>query len=202
MVSKKARIDDLKSQIQSIELGYSKSSEDDLARHARKRRTSSASGPDERFDSESDAFNRIVSFLNTTERSEKQIREKLKSSGYSDRAIDNAVDRALSCSLIDDMRFADILIRSRISQGKGIQGIERELQENNIDPYAVLGWPEEYCSSLDSEEERAFQFMLKHPTHAKNLRDSAYRKLVSKGFSSSASATAARRYAEHFRREQ
>ena len=197
MTSKHDRIEDLKSQIQSIESGKASiSGESDKETKGIKSRKKSFDS-EERFDSEQDAFNRIVTFLNVAERSEKQIREKLKRSGYSEKAIEGAVQRALSCSLLDDMRFADILIRSRLSQGRGVTGIERELRENSIEPYSIVGWPEEYCSSLDDEDERAFQFILKHPTNAKNLRDSAYKKLVSKGFSSTAAANAARRYAEY-----
>ena len=142
------------------------------------------------------ALKRILSWVNTSERSEHAVRERLEKEGFSDNAIDESVDRALGYGFIDDMRFAEVLIRSRLSQGKGEAGIRRELAGHDIDLNDVPGWPYEYVESEDDELERALEFLERHPTKSKNKREGAYRKLVQNGYSSGVASNAARLWME------
>lgn len=142
-----------------------------------------------------DAFKKIIALVNVSERSEHAVRQRLAKEGFTNEEIDEAVSRALDYGFIDDMRFAAILIRSRLSQGKGTAGIQRELREHGIEIDDVPGWPEEFVEE-DDEYNRALQYLDKHPTRSKNKRDGAYRKLVQRGFSSSVAASAARTWAQ------
>ena len=142
------------------------------------------------------AFKKVVAILNAGDKSEKALRKRLRDTGFSDDEIEQAITRALDYGFIDDMRFADVLVRSRISQGKGCAGIERELRENDIDPAMVPGWPFEFGIDDDSETSRALDLLRRKPPRAKNLRDAAFRKLVQKGFSVSIASTAARAWFE------
>ena len=145
-----------------------------------------------------DAFKKIIALVNVSERSQKAIRERLAKDGFTNDEIDKAVNRALDYGFIDDSRFASVLIRSRLSQGKGIAGIERELNSHNIELDSVPGWPEEFTAEED-ELDRALSYLDKHPTTARNIRDGAYRKLVQRGFSSSVASSAARIWSEALR---
>ena len=130
--------------------------------------------------------------------------------------------RALDCGLIDDMRYGAVLIRTRVSQGRGRKGIEDELERAGIAASDIPGWPEEFfsvddfdpfrvnanaeddvvvCSfgseSSDEQEiERALALLRRKPPRSKNVQASAYRKLVTKGYSTSVASAATRRFME------
>lgn len=144
------------------------------------------------------AFDKIVALLNVSDRSEKSLRDRLAKADFSDDEINEAVKRAERCGLIDDLRFADALIRSRLRQGRGAAGIERELREHDIDVDLVAGWPHEFGVNDESEYQRALDLLRAHPSRSKNRRDGAYRKLIQKGFASSIASSAARTWAESF----
>ena len=143
-----------------------------------------------------DALKKIVALVNVSERSEHAVRERLARDGYTAEEIEHAVARALEYGFIDDMRFASILIRSRLVQGKGSAGIRRELAGHGIELDDVPGWPYDFEVDEEDEESRAFAYLQSHPTRSKNKRDGAYRKLVQRGFSSSVAARVARQWAE------
>ena len=145
------------------------------------------------------AFKKIVDLVNASDKSELQIRSRLSDKGFDEISIDEAVNRAKNYGFIDDRRYANVLIRSRISQGKGIAGIERELRSHNIEPIDVEGWPDEYFTSDEDELERALSYLDRKPPRSKNLRDGAFRKLVQKGYSTSIASSAARIWAERLR---
>ena len=145
-----------------------------------------------------DAFSKIVALVNVCDRSEKALRERLAQAEFSESEIEDAVERAKRCGIIDDLRYADILIRSRLNQGKGAVGIERELREQGVDIDQVAGWPFGFGVDDESERQRALAFLEAHPSRSKNKREGAYRKLVQKGYASSIAASAARTWAESF----
>ena len=145
------------------------------------------------------AFKKIVSLVNVSDRSRKEIRNRLVKAGYTEEAIEEALERASSYRFIDDKRYADVLIRSRISQGKGSSGIERELAENDIDPAEVPGWPYEYGIDDESELQRALELLEKKPPRSKNQREGAFRRLMQKGYPTSVSSSAARIWSESHR---
>ena len=130
--------------------------------------------------------------------------------------------RALDCGLIDDTRYGAVLIRTRVSQGRGRKGIEDELERAGIAASDIPGWPEEFfsvddfdpfrvnanaeddvvgcsfgCESSDEQEiERALALLRRKPPRSKNVQASAYRKLVTRGYSTSVASAATRRFME------
>lgn len=164
----------------------------DAASARKARRGSPENGPD-------GAFKKILAILNVSDKSEHALRERLSRDGYLPEDIDDAIAKAKEYSFVDDARYADLLIRSRIAQGKGSAGIERELKSHHIDPNAIPGWPYEYDVEHDAEVDRALAFLNRKPPRAKNARDAAYRKLAQRGFPSSVAATAARTWFEQNR---
>lgn len=146
------------------------------------------------------AFQRIVRMLNASEQSSVKVREKLARAGYVDTVIDEAISRAQGCGIIDDMRYAEVLVRSAISQDKGFRFVRVELEELDIRLDDVVAYQEYEEKALTepslSDSERAFAFLETHPPRAKNLRDAAFRKLMGKGYDSDTAVSVARRWSE------
>ena len=124
------------------------------------------------------------------------LRARLVREGFPPEAADAAVGRALACGLVNDARYAEVLVRSRLSQGRGAQGIAAELESLGIDASVVPGWPEEFAVDHESEVARALALLDRKPPRAKNKRDAAYRRLAQKGFGASVASTAARIWSE------
>ena len=142
------------------------------------------------------AFKKIVALVNASDKSEFTLRERLARESFSPNDIDEAIERARSYGFINDMRYAEVLIRSRLNQGRGMCGVERELRDQNIAIEDVEGWPYEFGVTDESEYQRALEVLKRNPSRSKNLRDGAYRKLMQKGYSSSVSASAARSWVD------
>ena len=135
------------------------------------------------------AFRKIERLCLVRERASEQLRE-----GFEAEAVEAALDRALACGLVDDGRFADVLVRSRLAQGRGRRGIAAELESLGIDADGV-----EALAAADDdagEVDRAHALLDRKPPRAKNRRDAAYRRLAQKGFSASVSSSAARLWCE------
>ena len=73
------------------------------------------------------AFRKIERLCLVRERASEQLRQRLAREGFEAEAVEAALDRALACGLVDDGRFADVLVRSRLAQGRGRRGIAAEL---------------------------------------------------------------------------
>ena len=150
-----------------------------------------------RSEEEEKAFSAVQRLVAARDRSAHEVRQRLLQKGFDRDDVDAAVQRALNCGLIDDMRYADILIRTRVNQGKGRDGIASELESQGINPYCIDGWPEAYLpESGASEFDRALELLERKPTHSSNPLQACYRKLVSKGYSSGVAQAAARAYVE------
>ena len=162
-----------------------------LADNVSPKRSSSQTALDERA-----AMRKIERLCLMREQASKQLLQRLVKDGFSEDVAACAVDRAVRCGLVDDMRFAGVLVRCRVAAGKGRAGIERELASLDIDPYSV----DEFVALLQqgdsSELERAVSLLEKKPPRAKNAREAAFRRLCSKGFSSDIASRAARLWIE------
>ena len=145
------------------------------------------------------AFAKIVDLLNASDKSERMLRTRLAQLGFPDECIEEAVERAKGYGYVNDLRYGEVLIRSRISQGKGSAGIQRELEENGIDPFDIPGYPDEFDIGYDAEFSRALTILERKPPHSKNPCDSAYRKLLQRGFPSSIAASAARAWYDRYK---
>lgn len=133
-----------------------------------------------------DAFSKIVRLVNHREHSVSSLRKRLQQASFEERDIESALAKAQSLGLVDNIRFGNMLTRSRISQGKGRQGIERELIQEGIDPESIEAF-REYRDTIAPECEvtQAVALLKKHPPKAKNVYESAYRKLRQKGYDNS-----------------
>lgn len=200
MTDKSKVISELKSRIDELSSGPTTRSVGSSHKRAGRSSYNTPSSSASSIDLDANAaFKKIVDLVNVSDKSELQIRSRLSDKGFDETSIDEAVRRAKNYGFIDDGRYASMLIRSRISQGKGIVGIERELRSHNIEPVDVEGWPDEYYTSDEDELERALSYLDRKPPRSKNPRDGAFRKLVQKGYSTSIASSAARIWAERLR---
>lgn len=145
---------------------------------------------------QNDALKKIIALVNASDKSERTIRDRLAREGFSQPEIESAVEQARQYGFIDDKRFAEVLVRSRIAQGRGSAGIIRELAENDIDADIVPGWPYDYPLSTEEEIDRAIDLLKRKPPHAKNKREAAYRRLMQKGYPSMVASSATRMWFE------
>lgn len=175
-----------------------------------------------RTEDETRAFEKVTRLACSRERGSRELIDRLVRDGFSQEVAESTVRRALDCGLIDDTRYGAVLIRTRVSQGRGRKGIEDELERAGIAASDIPGWPEEFfsvddfdpfrvnanaeddvvvCSfgseSSDEQEiERALALLRRKPPRSKNVQASAYRKLVTKGYSTSVASAATRRFME------
>lgn len=150
------------------------------------------------FDQEA-AMRKIERLCSLREQASAALRERLVRDGFSEKVAEEAVGRAVECGLVDDARFADVLVRCRLAAGKGCAGIARELASHGIDPAHVESYLDAAEAGSDAELSRALDLLERKPPRAKNAREAAYRRLVGKGFSSSIASSAARTWWESTR---
>lgn len=144
---------------------------------------------------ESDAFKKIERLVKVRDRSISEVRTRLNRDGFDNSDIDEGITRALRVGYLDDRRFADVLVRSRLRQGKGLDGIIRELRGHGIDPWQALdGFPDRYLADAPSQAEAAYALLCRKPPRAKNARQAAYAKLVRNGYPASVAAEATRKW--------
>lgn len=142
-----------------------------------------------------DAFKKIERLVKVRDRSIREVRDRLLKDGFSGSIADQSIERALRCNYLNDQRFADILVRSRLNAGKGLAGIIRELKSHDIDPEAQLpGFPDAYLSTRVSQRDAALGLLCRKPPRAKNKLQAAYGKLIRAGYTSQLASEVAREW--------
>ncbi len=131
------------------------------------------------------AFNKIDRLIKVRDRSVEEVRKRLTQDGYDSDVAEKAIDRAIACGYLDDERFAEFYIRSRINAGKGLEGIVRNLKCYNIDPSNLEGFPYQFLPEDYDPVDAACAVLRKKPPRSKNKQQAAYAKLIREGYSSS-----------------
>lgn len=135
---------------------------------------------------ESHVYNHALSILSRSAKSEKQMRDKLKEKGYDISFIDNAIEKLKLQRYLDDNRYSEMFINSKINESKyGKRRIKEALYEKGIDRETI----DEKLKVLSNEDElqRAISLGLKK---LKSLKEDDKRKksmklinyLVGRGF--------------------
>ncbi len=112
------------------------------------------------------------------------MQERLVKAGYYEDVAAQAVSKAVEVRLIDDKRYTELFISSRKEALWGKKKIEDSLKKVGISLMQIPGYPESVFPDED-EFVRAVKCLNQHRTTAKNKRESHYRFLISRGYSSS-----------------
>lgn len=138
------------------------------------------------------AMERSASLIKRRDYSVGELSERLRRDGYAPQTVEHTCKRSVECGLVDDVRFADAFIRSKLSQGWGRVRIERELSRRGIKASDVPGWPELYLSQ-EFEEETAFELASRRRLTGKNDYEKIVRFLSTRGFPLGLATRTARR---------
>ena len=141
------------------------------------------------------AYQKILRMASVREISTFKAREKLLRAGFSEHAIEEAISKAQGYRYIDDERYCDALIRSRIAAGKGLSPVLKEIESLGIDPYQLESYIDYLEDDAVNDLERAMALLNRRPPASKNKRDGAFRKLMQAGYSTSVASQAARTWA-------
>lgn len=136
------------------------------------------------------AFRKIERLLSVRDRSVHEMRDRLRRDRFTEQATNEALERALRCGYLDDGRFADGFIRSRLRAAKGVDGIVRDLKMHEIDAYTIPGFPDTFLEEQGSQFDNALRLLQRKPPRAKNRQQAAYAKLIRNGFSSAIASSA------------
>jgi regulatory protein len=132
------------------------------------------------------AKKRAMHLLEKMDRTEQQLRTKLREAGYASEAIEDAISYVKSYHYIDDERYARTYIRIH-QQSKSKQRLKMDLLKKGIDKEVIdLALEEEF---EQSEEEMILQLLKKKhydpSTADQKERNKMYRFLMQRGFRSS-----------------
>lgn len=140
-------------------------------------------GIDKELTPEQLAYQRILRSVSISEQSTNKMRKKLQASGFDDAVIDVAICRAIESNALNDVRYSECLVRSTIALGKGVSFAEHEIDELGININDLESYQEYLKEGNSPQIEAAISVLTQHPPRAKNKKEAAYRKLISKGFS-------------------
>ncbi len=141
-----------------------------------------------------EAWRKLMRLLSVRDRSVKECEGKLSEAGFAEASVGYAIDRALRCNILDDVRYADSFVRAKLAAGKGLKGIVESLSAWGISVECLRGFPEEFVDGED-EVSRACAFIASHPTRSKNVWKSSYAKLLRSGYDHDSAYRAATWYA-------
>ena len=133
---------------------------------------------------------RIEALIVKRDYSTAELQKKLMLDGYQKNVRDAAVQRAVEVGLVNDSRFADVYIRSKISQGWGPLKIKTEISKKGIEVETLSGWPDAYFSD---EFEVAYSLAQRKHLSGKNDYEKLVRFLATKGYSFSIASSVAKK---------
>lgn len=111
-----------------------------------------------------------------------ELYQKLCSYGYPQAFVESLVNRYTDVGLIDDQRYARLLIDAKKAAGWGKTKISFELKKRGIETSTLVGWPEEFFGA-DDEFERALSLAARKHFSGKESYPKIVRFIASKGFS-------------------
>lgn len=138
------------------------------------------------------AKERILRLVNRRDYSRHELEERLARDGYDSEVRTEVLDDLVECRIVNDSRFAEVYVRSKVSAGWGIERIVRELGMRGIDVGDLEGWPYEFIDP-DAELERAVAVAQKKCSGSRRLTyQQVARFLLGRGFSYNVACGAAR----------
>lgn len=129
------------------------------------------------------AFDKALTHLSATRKTEKQIREYLTKKGYLPAVIDYVTEKLRSYNFLNDSEYAEAYVES-VAKRKGGRLIRMELRGKGVSDSEIDAALEERLGS-DREEEAVKEILQKYMRGKdadKTTMQKAYRYLMGKGF--------------------
>lgn len=117
------------------------------------------------------AYDKALGLLARREHSRRELKTKLRQSGYEGEETSAAIDRLGEQHYQDDDRFAEVLVRSRAGQGYGPQRIRAELKTHSLSDERIR----ELLDGADVDWEASAIDQLRRRYGAKGAADHAER---------------------------
>ena len=129
------------------------------------------------------AFDKALTHLSATRKTEKQIRTYLSGKGYLPAVVDYVLEKLRSYNFVNDEEYAEVYVEQAVKR-KGGRMIRAELRGKGVTDEAI----DVALSTVDEETEIAtatgiLQKYMRGKTVDKESLQKAYRYLMSKGFS-------------------
>ena len=129
------------------------------------------------------AFDKALTHLSATRKTEKQIRTYLSGKGYLPAVVDYVLEKLRSYNFVNDEEYAEVYVEQAVKR-KGGRMIRAELRGKGVTDEAI----DVALSTVDEETEVAtatgiLQKYMRGKTVDKESLQKAYRYLMSKGFS-------------------
>lgn len=138
------------------------------------------------------AARRVRGLLERRDYSSKELRDKLAADGYWPEVIEDGIGRLQEAGLVDDARYADVFMRSRLCAGWGPSKVEQALARRGIDARGIVGWPDAYLPE-GGEAQQAYQVARGRRHGGKDPYAKVVRFLCARGFALHAAGVAASR---------
>lgn len=143
---------------------------------------------------EEKAFQKIIRYLTYCDRTTHELRCKLTDAGFSEEVIQSSLDRVCRAGLVNDVQLSQRFIEQAFQSGKGKNAAIAGLKKKGISEDVINQLLLESSYEEEDESARALAYLYRHAPRGKNLHDSAFRKLIAKGYSISAASSAASTY--------
>ena len=141
---------------------------------------------------ETECRKRVEGLINRRDYSTSELTLRLQRDGYPSDVVKSVVERMVEVGVLNDSRYADVFIRSKISSGWGELRIERELSRRGVDVETLDGWPDSYFDATN-EAERAYELASRRRFSGRDPYVKAVRYLIGRGFSYSVASDVASR---------
>ena len=128
------------------------------------------------------ASTRAMRLLGHRERSRAELRDRLTEDGYPEPVARAVVDRMEELGLLDDERFAEAYVRTKMAAGWGRDRIVRGLTSAGLDPERIAVLVEQEMPET-AELDRALTMLPDEIPRERRDRERYMRRLISRGFS-------------------
>lgn len=132
----------------------------------------------------SEAFEAAVIFLGYRDRSEKELRDKLRSKEYGEGVINEVMQRLESCGYVDDRDFAREVLASQQIKGKGRRAAQVKLRQLGVaDEIVEEALQEAYPEADELATAVAWLKSRRLDLSDRDQQQRVIRRLVARGFS-------------------
>lgn len=108
--------------------------------------------------SENEAKNVALKFLSFRRRTEREIKDKLKSKGFEEKTITKTVDKLKGYDLINDLEFAAAWVKERLAhKPRGKKLLKQELWKKGVQKDIIDQVIEELCQDEDKSASKLLQ---------------------------------------------